>query len=85
MATKRKLSGWLFNNGHMTSDAGHMITGAGHMTDASHMTAVSESMVEHLTSVSIEQGYDSMMFNAMIEECHSMWAMIYFNLYTEYC
>lgn len=66
MVDKTKLNGWLFNNGHMTDHMGD------HMTDdtGDHMTPVSQSMVEHYTSVSMQEGYDSLMYNSMINECH---------------
>lgn len=60
MMNNCKLNGWLFNNGHMT---GQM---ANHMGD--HVT--SDSVVEHFTSVSMQEGYDNLMFNTMIKECH---------------
>lgn len=59
---KCKLNGWFVNNGHMVD----------HVTShvRSHAAPVSESMVEHYTSVSMQQGYDSMMLSAMILEQH---------------
>ena len=49
-----KLNGWLQNNGHMTN----------HMT--SDMAPITESMMEHYKSVSVQQGYDNMVLNSVI-------------------
>ena len=47
-----KLNGWLRNNGHMGN----------HMTSRMR-TPITESMVEHYASVSIQQGYDNMVMD----------------------
>lgn len=68
MASKSKFTGWLYNNGHVIRShvpSGQMITSEGHMTGANSMTAVSESMVEHMSTVTVQQGYDSMLVNSM--------------------
>ena len=56
--SKSKLNGWLQNNGHMAS----------HMT--SHLTPITESMVEHYKSVSVQQGYDNMVLDSVMNNCH---------------
>ena len=37
---------------------------------SSHMTYVSESMVEHCITVTVQQGYDSLMMDSLISDCH---------------
>ena len=49
-----KFNGWLQNNGHMTN----------HTTNG--MTPISESMMEHYKSVSVQQGYDNLVLNTVI-------------------
>ncbi|KAH3843329.1 hypothetical protein DPMN_116844 [Dreissena polymorpha] len=62
MASKSKFTGWLYNNGHVIRSH---VPSEGHMTGANSMTAVSESMVEHMSTVTVQQGYDSMLVNSM--------------------
>lgn len=47
-----KFNGWLHNNGHMTSK----------LTD--QMNAVTDSVVEHYKSVSMQHGYDNMLLDS---------------------
>lgn len=78
LTTKCKLNGWLFNNGHCKSAASHVTAMAtsdwlnrnGHMTSHSHVIPVSDSMVEHYSSITVQQGYDSMVLDSVIGESH---------------
>lgn len=55
--SKNKLSGWLHNNGHM----------ANHMTQNT-MPPITESMLEHYRSLSVQQGYDNMVLDSVMNK-----------------
>jgi hypothetical protein len=67
ISNKSKLNGWLFNNGHMTQQLTDH-TGDHVTPETGHVMSMSDSMVEHYTSVTMQEGYDSLMVNSMMHE-----------------
>ncbi|KAL4229951.1 hypothetical protein ACF0H5_010342 [Mactra antiquata] len=76
MVNKCKLNGWFVNNGHMMNQlTDHMTDHIGdHVTNpvrsTGHDVPMSESMMEYYSAVTMQQGYDSLMLDSMVQEEH---------------
>jgi len=54
----------------MSNSCSDWLNKNGHMATVNHVSPVSDSMVEHYSSITLQQGYDSMMLESVIGDCH---------------